>query len=63
MAFAIAAQTLIPALFFALLAAIFAGLWLLGTARLRSATVPAQRTYLRIAVIFAVVSLWLFYWL
>ena len=57
-----AAQTLIPA-FFALLATVFAGLWLLGAARLRSATVPAQRTHLRIAAIFAAVSLWLFFWL
>ena len=57
-----AAQTLIPA-FFALLAAIFAGLWLLGAVRLRRATTPGQRAHLRIAVIFAAVSLWLFYWL
>ena len=57
-----AAQTLIPA-FFAFLAAMFAALWLLGVLQLRRSTVPAQRTHLRIAVIFAVVSLWLFFWL
>lgn len=56
------AHTLIPA-FFGLLAAVFAALWLLGVLQLRGSTEPARRTHLRIAVIFAVVSLWLFYWL
>lgn len=50
------AQTLVAA-FFALLAVIFAALWVLGMLQWRRSTAPARLVHLRIAAIFAVVSL------
>lgn len=55
------AQTLVAA-FFALLSVIFAALWVLGMLQRRRSTAPAGLVHLRIAAIFALVSLWLFFW-
>lgn len=55
-------QALLPAFFF-LIATIYGVFWLTARLGIRTSSPPAQRTHLRIAVIFAAVSVLLVLWL
>jgi hypothetical protein len=42
---------------------IYGVFWLTARLGLRTSSLPAQRTHLRVALIFAAVSIWLMFWL